>query len=485
MSNIVIAILLSILLTGIIFAITEGLLRLLNIKHPKNVFWLYFVILITAFSVIPFSLMASSSSTESVFESNNLTDISEHLSSTQAQSLNQNKSVQSKLFPIKTPAFLNNTPTALRYVFEVSWYDYYSLDEIDPSNPIIQENTFKEIPLTQTDANQNPSFNNSNIYLSSSFLLIIGALLSIILCYILFSFYFLKKRFLQKINATPCTNTEILHLVKKISHTLRIVPPKVYTYIGAPNAFVMGQPSILVFSQSLQTCLTKEEFKTALQHELTHIKHHDIIIKTFLQSLRIFFFFNPFVHILINKMIKKRELLADATYLTSKKEKIAFMEALVKITEYSRTQYHISSRVTPIQSLALVSIKSTHPSLSERFLYLFNTSGKKTILSICLSIVILLANAPILSFSQGFFMSTPESNDSIPADITFENAYYSEKIAYTTYDHDSQACTGIVVHKTLYNIVSIESLTNVSSLKQALSQYLFRHLQDSIETVPF
>ncbi|MEA3457811.1 MAG: M56 family metallopeptidase [Candidatus Thermoplasmatota archaeon] len=476
MISTLVAIILSIVLTGIAFAIAETLAKLFHINHPKNMFSIYFLAMLTAFLVIPFSFMAISqpvpqSSIESIDSSICLSTEDDNQC---IGAFDNCSSISSRITPINS---LSND-TSLRYLLQISWYDFY----------IMNNNSLEQIPDLQLKGHlQNQTTENSSLPVSGFISLpnswfFNGTLLLffVVMGYILFSLLYVKKRFLKRLKAQPCTDATVLTIIQNIAEELQIRMPNVRIFSGSPNAFVIGYPSTLVFSKTLANCLTKKEFETTIRHELTHIKNHDNSLKTMLQATRILLFFNPFVHLLAKKMIKKRELLADSSYLVSKKEKVTFINALIKIAEYHKKRNHIVPLVASINSLALFSPKSSHPSLSERFSSLFELAKKKTALTILVSIIILASNASAVVFAQNMFNSTPQHLTELQdKDVTVEETYYSEDISYTTVYKNSSTYTGVLIQKTLYNIISFSSLSNRSTLRHIITQLLVDHYKAS------
>ncbi|MCK4347678.1 MAG: M56 family metallopeptidase [Thermoplasmatales archaeon] len=476
MISTLVAIILSIVLTGIAFAIAEALAKLFRISHPKNMFSIYFLVMLTAFLVIPFSFMAISQPThQTSTESIDSICLSTENDTQHIGTFDNCSSISSKITPINSLS----KDTSLRYLLQISWYDFY----------IMNNNSLEQIPDLQLKGHsQNQTTEDSSLPVSGFISLpnswfFNGTLLLFFVAvgYVLFSLIYAKKRFLKRLKAQPCTDPAILTIIQHIAEELQIRMPNVRIFTGSPNAFVIGYPSTLVFSKTLTNCLTKKEFETTIRHELTHIKNHDNSLKIMLQAIRILLFFNPFVHILTKKMIKKRELLADSSYLVSKKEKVTFMEALIKIAEYSKKRSHIVPlAAASINSLALFPLRSSHPSLSERFFGLFEMTKKKTALTLLVSTIILASNVSAIVFAQNMFDLTPQHSTELQnKNITVEETYYSEEVSYATVYKNSSIYPGVIVQKTLYNIISFSLLSNRSALRHIIAQLLVDHYKTS------
>lgn len=158
------------------------------------------------------------------------------------------------------------------------------------------------------------------------FVLIVVSLL-LFLFIIFFSTYYMKKRF----NLKKCKDKGVVELTKKICCESNVSMPKIMLAEGI-NAFVFGVPPVLVVGKELLEKTTEKELELILKHEVNHIKNYDNIIKPFLFSMRILFFFNPVVHILSQTLASEREFLADRVS-EIKREKVLFLYVLVKLNE--------------------------------------------------------------------------------------------------------------------------------------------------------
>ena len=238
------------------------------------------------------------------------------------------------------------------------------------------------------------------IYFGLLFLIIIGVL------YFVFSITLGKKLTLKTLHAEQCNNQAIRSLIHAVSDELGIKPPRIFIAQGIPNAFVFGYPITLVLSKSLLSLLTKKELEMTIRHELSHIKNKDIIIKPALQMLRIFLFFNPFVHIAVHRMIQEREVMADVVSFSNKKDKITFMEALIKIEEYLLHFPSKSRSFSPLSAPSLWDHTKKQQGLEDRFNRLFEDAHPKRILSIFVGILLLVTNLSL--FAAAYQMATPE-----------------------------------------------------------------------------
>lgn len=486
MNEILLAILISIILTGVAYGIAEFLMKILSINHPKNTFFVYFLVFLISFSFIPLSYVALSDSINPSDDPSSLSEI-EELSDMELENL-PTSSISTKITPLSEndePLFTKGTIPS-RFILEISWYDFIAENQNTAEQPIESNNNQKGEQQTEK-ADQIPVLSSTlpsleklpPLFLVSIFLTLFAGV------YILYHLFIGKNHYLKKINATFAQNENLLQIVKQLSKDLHIPIPKIYIYHGAPNAFVLGHPATLVISDRLPEVLSSNELKTTLRHELTHIKQHDILLKAFIQAARIICFYNPFVHLAAKKIFNKRELLADASYNTSHGDKVSFMEALIKIAEYTQSLSKTEYKATPSLSVSLLELSSYHPSMTDRFISLFKQCKKKTVLTILVSFVILFANGSAILFAHSYF-SAPLTTDSSSDDLVHvEEQYLVEDVTYTTFYQNNEQFQGKMVHKTLYNVISLPTFTNNSNIREIIMYILLKYYQNQQEISAF
>jgi Zn-dependent protease with chaperone function len=137
---------------------------------------------------------------------------------------------------------------------------------------------------------------------------------------------------LRKYNLIPCHDERVLRLLGNICHETGARVPETMMFRGDINAFVFGFPPVLAIGEELLGNVGERELRLILKHEMNHIQNHDHVLKPFLFSLRILFFYNPCVHALAQLITKEREYLADKVS-DMKKEKAFFLYTLVKLNE--------------------------------------------------------------------------------------------------------------------------------------------------------
>jgi len=429
MNEVLITILISIISCFIFLNISYILIKKLKINHPKDKFRIYAMVMTSVFLIfiLSFTVVANSLQSPIKIDNSYIKDNEENCSlvvaidETQLEKDNYlnfkdsmdhdcefdlcnsdecefSDSCHHKVlsFFITSPKYLNNIISRLTEIKLDS-----SFTSLDSEVPINQKTIFSG--LNNEKINENPDNDESNF----SFFFLIFNIILFLLCiaYLLFSLIFSKKIILKNVNAKKCSDPNVLQMVKKLCKEIKIKTPKVYIFDGDPNAFVFGYPASLVISKNLINCLSEEELRIALTHELAHISNKDHILKPLLQTMRILFFYNPIVHILYYKMINERELLADSKFISSKVEKIRFMEILFKINDYSKKQNLFSRNIYGTSSLLLVSHKMRKVGITDRYNHLFSHSRKKSFITILICLLVLSSNISIIAIAQNNFLN--------------------------------------------------------------------------------
>jgi heat shock protein HtpX len=102
--------------------------------------------------------------------------------------------------------------------------------------------------------------------------------------------------------------------IVELSRKLGVKPPRIGLIEDLrPNAFIAGygRKTMLVFSVGILNVLSEEELAAVGAHELSHVKDHDFLFKTFSYALAIVSFFNPFSYFAASAAQREREMLAD------------------------------------------------------------------------------------------------------------------------------------------------------------------------------
>ena len=101
-----------------------------------------------------------------------------------------------------------------------------------------------------------------------------------------YAYYYSDKHVLKHYNAVPIEDRTnyIYKIVQKLTYKANLPMPKVYLIPDrVPNAFATGrnhQNSAVAVTQGLVDLLNEKEIEAVIAHELSHIKHYDILIGT-------------------------------------------------------------------------------------------------------------------------------------------------------------------------------------------------------------
>lgn len=80
-------------------------------------------------------------------------------------------------------------------------------------------------------------------------------------------------------------------------------------------------------------CLDTTELTYTLCHETSHIKHHDLMVKTLIQMICMIYWWNPFCYLLKKQTDLLCELRVDQSVINNQKEKGAYLRCLIKVME--------------------------------------------------------------------------------------------------------------------------------------------------------
>jgi len=107
-----------------------------------------------------------------------------------------------------------------------------------------------------------------------------------------FSFWYADRiilRSYQAREATPSQNSGLYQIVNRLARAGNLPMPKIYIIPSqTPNAFATGRNpghAVVAVTEGLIQLLNDEEIEGVLAHELSHVKHHDILIGTIVATM--------------------------------------------------------------------------------------------------------------------------------------------------------------------------------------------------------
>ncbi|MCA1796422.1 MAG: zinc metalloprotease HtpX [Geobacteraceae bacterium] len=111
-----------------------------------------------------------------------------------------------------------------------------------------------------------------------------GALIALILAAVmnLGSYWFSDKIVLRMYKGQEVTSGKLYEVVKEIVERNNLIMPRVYMLPqSAPNAFATGRNpkhAVVAATQGVLDILTREELMGVMAHEMSHVRHRDILI---------------------------------------------------------------------------------------------------------------------------------------------------------------------------------------------------------------
>jgi len=229
----------------------------------------------------------------------------------------------------------------------------------------------------------------------------------------LWAYWFSDKIVLRMYNAREVDETsapQLYGIVRELAQSAQLPMPKVYLIDEAqPNAFATGrnpEHAALAATTGILQLLTPRELRGVLGHELSHVKHHDILISTISATIAgaissiaqlgmlfggsrqnergvhplvalLIMIVAPLAAMLIQLAISRaREFEADRGGAEVSGDPQALASALEKIERYARGQpietaeMHPETAqmmiINPLSGGGIQGLFSTHPSTQER-----------------------------------------------------------------------------------------------------------------------
>ncbi len=223
----------------------------------------------------------------------------------------------------------------------------------------------------------------------------------------------LKMYQAQQVN--PQNAPDLYHMVEELAARANLPMPKVYVINqNQPNAFATGrnpENAAVAFTTGIMQALTYDELRGVAAHELSHVKHRDILISTVsatvagaisaLASMAMWFgvrdenghrnwlaslligIFAPMAAAVIQMAISRsREYLADKGAAELTNQPLALASALHKIDQLARgiildtAEQHPATAqmmiINPLSGEGKDNLFSTHPSTYNRIVALEN-----------------------------------------------------------------------------------------------------------------
>ena len=230
------------------------------------------------------------------------------------------------------------------------------------------------------------------------------------------SYWFSDKIVLRMYNAQPVTEQEspvVYGIVRELTNRTQMPMPKVYLIDNpTPNAFATGRNpdhAAVAVTTGIVNLLNREELTGVLAHELSHVRHRDILIATIAAAIAgaismlanmaqwamlfggfgrsndrdenggvvgviVMMIVAPIAAMLIQMAISRsREFAADAGAARMTGNPLGLVSALRKLQEGNkRIPMHANPAtahmfiVSPLSGGGIASLFSTHPAMNER-----------------------------------------------------------------------------------------------------------------------
>jgi len=238
-----------------------------------------------------------------------------------------------------------------------------------------------------------------------------GALIALVFAAVmnLGSYWFSDKIVVKMYKGKEVNSGELYDVVAELCQRNAMTMPKVYTLPqGTPNAFATGrnpQHAVVAATEGLMQILTREELMGVMAHELSHVKHRDILIGSIAATVAgaisymahmaqwamIFggrddedsnpvaliatMILAPIAAMLVQMAISRsREYLADQggakmcgnpRYLSNALRKLEMANSQAPMTKVNEATAHMFI-VNPLRGGGMRALFSTHPPMEER-----------------------------------------------------------------------------------------------------------------------
>jgi beta-lactamase regulating signal transducer with metallopeptidase domain len=152
----------------------------------------------------------------------------------------------------------------------------------------------------------------------------------LIIIYVLYKHQKLM-RILSLVPETSNREIQILFSVLCVQKKIKNIPKLIQLDSGT-SPFIVGYKKPIIM---LPLNLTETEAKCILLHELEHLKHHHVLIRTCIEMVTIIYWWNPVIWVLRKAVIRSLELQADANAIKdlSPQAQLGFLETLISISK--------------------------------------------------------------------------------------------------------------------------------------------------------
>lgn len=290
---------------------------------------------------------------------------------------------------------------------------------------------------------------NINVFHSILLIWLIG---TIILIFTTIKKYSSFKNNIVKLKAEQNKQTEqvLINILeqKKMHKKIEIIQNE---NISSP--FVSGIFKGKIYLPNIN--FSEKEFEYIISHEINHFLNNDSLKKILIQSIKILFWWNPFVHLFANNFNQILEIQCDlkTTLNFSDEEKIKYLESINKIIKIC-----IQNKTKNINYLTASSFVETDEleSLKQRFRIVLNYRNKKDIFTKFNIILYILAS--FLFVSSYFIIIQPYY------DPSNSDSYQKEELNNSFIIEKSNSSYDVYIDNVFkYNIENLDELN--TSLK--------------------
>jgi len=266
----------------------------------------------------------------------------------------------------------------------------------------------------------------------------------------LFVIFFDRNLMYKLYRLHPFEDRIIEKKLQKLSEQMNLEPPKLYLVRNSLDVFVFGlKPKLALGEEFIKKC-TEKDLEIVLKHELWHIKNKDILVKVISLFLEILFFYNPVIFLLIRKIEKESEYMADISSAKTKEEKKYYIELMLKLSSFKAPEVPRNTGTKNIFPMGYpeVLVKLDRHLSMERVENLFKIrKNKRVLFAISLFITVSLM---ITGISIGSFLAR---EDRLSENYSESYSYcYIDTDCYSTYTEVMEEQEYIIIHRNNFEI---------------------------------